>query len=269
MSGKYQPLADYLAGLPAEQATVELTFEEVARLVGELPPSARTTRTWWGNSSHTQALAWRAAGWHVAAVEMSGRRVRFARGRVGGSRADGVGAPRRHTTISTSQPIRQTNGRSAEDVPVLGGHAHPVENVQVTVRFAWQRLGPVALDKTGKVMFPRPLPSVPGLYRMLFTGNGAQRWYIGETDNLRRRLGSNYRNPGPSQQTSLRVNAALLTHLDAGGEVLVDVALSAEAAAPDAAPVSLDLTRKAGRLLAESAAVVLAQRAGHDLENLG
>src|SRR6478735_7714995 len=92
MAGKYLPLADYLAQLPAGQATVDLTFERVDRLVGGLPTSARIHRTWWANNSHGHALAWRDAGWHVDSVEMSAHRVRFIRGRVGGSRADRLSA---------------------------------------------------------------------------------------------------------------------------------------------------------------------------------
>ncbi len=53
------------------------------------------------------------------------------------------------------------------------------------------------------------------------------RDYIGETDNLRRRLSSNYRNPGPSQQTSLRINRLLREHLGRGGAVKLWVATGA------------------------------------------
>jgi hypothetical protein len=64
---------------------------------------------------------------------------------------------------------------------------------------------------------------------MTLTGGAHERprIYIGETDNLRRRLSGNYRNPGSGQQTSLRINALLREHLAAGGEV----ALAAAAAA--------------------------------------
>ncbi|KAA1426896.1 DUF7662 domain-containing protein [Nocardioides antri] len=94
MAGKYERLAAHLATLPADQVSVELTFAEVDRLVGGLPPSARTVRQWWANSSHGQALAWREAGWHVDTVKFADRRVRFVRGQVGGSRADRLAAAR-------------------------------------------------------------------------------------------------------------------------------------------------------------------------------
>ena len=83
--------------------------------------------------------------------------------------------------------------------------------------------------------------------------------YIGETDNLRRRLASNYRSPGPTQQTSLRVNELLCEHLTAGGRVRLAVATAATVPVNGGVEHALDLRRKAGRLLAESAALVLAQ----------
>lgn len=93
--------------------------------------------------------------------------------------------------------------------------------------------------------------------------------YIGETDNLRRRLSSNYRSPGPSQQTSLRVNAHLRAHLEAGGQVDLAVATAAAVHLHDGEQ-RLDLHRKAGRLLAEGAALILAQvTADAEILNLG
>ena len=86
---KYSPLRDYLASRPATRAAVTLSFRDIDALVGGLPPSARTLRTWWGNSSHVQALQWREAGWHVEVVNIKDEQVRFERGRVGGSHADG------------------------------------------------------------------------------------------------------------------------------------------------------------------------------------
>lgn len=80
----------------------------------------------------------------------------------------------------------------------------------------------------------------------------------GETENLRRRLSGNFRNPGSGEQTSLRTIALLREHRAAGG----DVALAAATAASvrlDGEEQALDLIRKAARLLAENAALVRAQ----------
>ena len=277
MPGKYEPLASHLSALPSDQTVIELTFAEVDRIVGGLPASARTLRPWWANSSHGQALAWRSAGWHVDKVDFANRRVRFARGRVGGTRADRLNASRspapapwRLDPPSVSAPPAVSLPEAVDQVTIAASTAAPGA-VDVSVRFSWRQLGRVTLDAAGKVAFPRPLPSTPGLYRMHFVavdGDHADRFYIGETDNLRRRLGSNYRNPGPRQQTSLRINAALLEHLAADGQVEVAICIDAELT-HDGDSEPLDLTRKAGQLLAESAALVLAQRAGEQLENRG
>jgi hypothetical protein len=91
--GKYDPLADYLASRPASQSAVTMSFAQVADLVGGLPRSAYEYREWWANDSKVEARAWRSAGWHVDryGVDLGARMVRFARGRVGGTRARRLG----------------------------------------------------------------------------------------------------------------------------------------------------------------------------------
>ena len=98
---------------------------------------------------------------------------------------------------------------------------------------------------------------------------GRDARYFGETDNLKRRAG-NYRNPGSSQQTSLRLNARLRDHLVAGGVVSFAIAVAAEYAEASGHWAPLDLARKAARVLAENAAIVSAHQAAvYDVENLG
>jgi hypothetical protein len=91
--GKYEPLAAHLAGLPASQHSVTLTFAHIAELVGGLPPTAYRLRQWWANDSKVEARAWRSAGWHVdeGGVDFGAETVRFARGKVGGTRARRLG----------------------------------------------------------------------------------------------------------------------------------------------------------------------------------
>ncbi|MBG0565384.1 hypothetical protein [Actinoplanes aureus] len=123
----------------------------------------------------------------------------------------------------------------------------------------------------GKPAFPRLDPS-PGIYRLTFTSTAAQpatRLYIGETENLHRRLSVNYRHPGPSQQTNVRINALLREQLTAGGAVCLAAATSATVWIGNQEQ-HLDLTGRNGRLLAESAALVYARAAGDaQVVNLG
>lgn len=79
--GKYDPLRDHLSLSPD---WLEMTFDDVANLVGGLPASAYNHRAWRANSeSHVEAQAWLTAGMRVEQVDLARRRVRFARGRAG------------------------------------------------------------------------------------------------------------------------------------------------------------------------------------------
>jgi len=63
----YDALGAYLRNCTEDRVT--LTFDEIESIVGNLAPSARENRTWWGNTvnrTRTQAQAWMAAGWVVA-----------------------------------------------------------------------------------------------------------------------------------------------------------------------------------------------------------
>jgi hypothetical protein len=58
---------------------VTMTFEQIARLVGGLPPSAYRHREWWANSrgSHVEAAAWLDLRREVVAVDLQHRVVTF------------------------------------------------------------------------------------------------------------------------------------------------------------------------------------------------
>ncbi|MDQ3292941.1 MAG: hypothetical protein M3527_00600, partial [Actinomycetota bacterium] len=77
--GKYDPLLDHLCR--AGDEPVEMTFDDIDRLVGGLPPSGDSWPAWWANeavgSRHVQARAWLDAGREVERVDRAGRRVRF------------------------------------------------------------------------------------------------------------------------------------------------------------------------------------------------
>jgi hypothetical protein len=91
--GKYDALADHLSSVPNDLRSITLSFADINRIVGGLPPSAYELRQWWANDSKVEARAWRSAGWHVdrGGVDLNAHTVRFARGRVGGTRARRLG----------------------------------------------------------------------------------------------------------------------------------------------------------------------------------
>lgn len=170
-------------------------------------------------------------------VDFTRERVRYARGKVGGGRTAGARAD-----MSASSSIELT--------------AEPTDpDVDVRVRLTWHRAGQV-IHERGKLVFPA-LPRSPGIYRLTFSGSSDHpRMYIGESDDLRRRTG-HYRNPGPTQQTSQRIHQELITHLAAGGTVMMSVATNAVIEA-DGETTQLPLARKSARVLAEHAALGIA-----------
>ena len=117
------------------------------------------------------------------------------------------------------------------------------------------------MDDAGKLSFPAA-PHVPALYRLRLIARDGTRHYIGEAINLKRRFG-NYRNPGPTQATSLRINEVLVTHLAAGGQVEVDFIAGDIMLSVGGRSRSFDLADKATRRLLEQAAVV-ANAGKHD-----
>lgn len=125
----------------------------------------------------------------------------------------------------------------------------------VSVQFDWQEAGDIRYD--GKPAFPT-LPAVPGLYRFTFHRHtGPPRVYIGETSDLRRRAG-NYRNPGATQLTNVRLNNELVTALRSGMRISCAVVTDATISLDGASARELDLSRKTGRVIVENAAMAAA-----------
>ena len=72
---KYDPLRAYLE---STTGPIALTFDEIGRQVGGLPPSAYRWRAWWANDrSHVHARAWLDVGRRVDSVDLQVERVTF------------------------------------------------------------------------------------------------------------------------------------------------------------------------------------------------
>ena len=80
---KYDPLLEHLCR--SDDGPVEMTFDEIDRLVGGLPASAAKWPAWWANepdgSRHVQARAWIDSGREVETVDRVRKRVRFSAAR--------------------------------------------------------------------------------------------------------------------------------------------------------------------------------------------
>jgi len=89
---KYEPLRDFLAGLPRGQKQITLGFARLEELLGDpLPPSARTYEQWWLGGrvkrgridanwqDQVQQRAWEDAGWIVEELDLLLKNVTFRR----------------------------------------------------------------------------------------------------------------------------------------------------------------------------------------------
>lgn len=74
--GKYRALQDHLTSVTRP---VRMSFEDVERLVGPLPESARQYRPWWANTreNRSQARAWLNACYVVGEVNLTAEAVEF------------------------------------------------------------------------------------------------------------------------------------------------------------------------------------------------
>jgi hypothetical protein len=133
------------------------------------------------------------------------------------------------------------------------------------VDFEWRSIGSLKLDAGGRIAFPA-LPADPGVYQFDLRSGPRSVLYIGESDNLKRRA-QNYRTPGPSQPTNLRLNARLVEHLREGGAV--ELSITTRARVEIAGEWGdLDMTWKPSRLLVENGALLLARKQAIPVENL-
>jgi hypothetical protein len=74
---KYDPLRAWLATAPRP---VEVSFDQIDKMIGGLPPSAYLYRAWWANErvgQHVRARAWMKPGRPVVGVDLRTKKVRF------------------------------------------------------------------------------------------------------------------------------------------------------------------------------------------------
>jgi hypothetical protein len=78
--GKYEPLSRVLS--QRDVSRVRMSFNEIEKHLGfKLPRSAYEYEAWWSNNGtgHSHAKAWLESGWRTEEVDISGKKVTFAR----------------------------------------------------------------------------------------------------------------------------------------------------------------------------------------------
>ncbi|MGW4467689.1 DUF7662 domain-containing protein [Micromonospora sp. NPDC004704] len=80
---KYEPLTAFLQR--QDRDTIRMSFQRLEEIIAaSLPPTARSDRTWWGNTfnkTRVQAHAWLNAGWQVDSIDLPCESVTFIRSR--------------------------------------------------------------------------------------------------------------------------------------------------------------------------------------------
>jgi len=243
-SGKYLPLYDYLLAL--ELKDWPASFAEIERILGfALPKSAYSYPAWWSNGSGMPHSAmWLDAGWRTRDLNLTRKRVHFSRG---------SGKSKRTFTM----PLGRTESRARKAIEDPYVTAQQGPDNELTLRYHWLELGSLTLDASSRLKFPR-VSFDPGLYRFRVMKDGGHSVYIGETDNLSRRF-QNYRTPGPSQATNLRLNKVFVEALQAGNQIFVDVIVNSAWLRSGDAEEHADLSLKSHRRLFEHAAIAQSQ----------
>lgn len=251
MSKTYKRLGEFLDDQTSDH--VALSFDQIEQIIyRKLPKSARTYDAWWSNSPvegrHNET--WLKRGWTTADLNRKSGTVKFIRGTLPMPRQKPLRAMAERRAIADGERVTVLKA-----APTAAAH-------DIALAFEWKMLGNVILDASGNLAFPS-VTNGAGLYRLRLDGIDRSQAYIGESVNLRRRFG-NYRGPGPTQQTSLRINALLKESIAAGAVIAVDIVTEDVKLSINGVQVSVDLTGKAMRRMIEHAAIVAT--GGTDIE---
>jgi len=134
-------------------------------------------------------------------------------------------------------------------------HVWDIErSLQIQAGMVWRPLGRVSVNSSERLALPKANRR-PAIYCFrIRLGNGERR-YVGETENLSRRF-SHYVNPGPSQQTNIRLKQLMLEALHAGSEISVSVVQDQAWIVWEGGQKEIDLNSKAARCLLENVAIL-------------
>lgn len=174
---KIRSMGDYLDAQSDNE--IGLSFERVEKILRvRLPKSASIYDAWWSNSpvAGRHNDDWLSRGWETAGLDRKAGTVRFVR------------SPSLRTTRANLKPRTPTaplpSSSSLETAPVAASN-------NVTLFLEWKGLGEIILDMEGGLVFPAVILGT-GLYRIRIVLDGRSRFYVGESQSLRRRFG-NYR----------------------------------------------------------------------------
>ena len=239
---KYDPLSRHLRNLSRDKWVAN--FRGIEKILGfALPHSARKHPAWWANNEveGRHSGAWLSAGWLTEDLNLSRERIIF-------QKSNG----RRTVPIVDTKPSarRVFDLIKAASMPCAWDKAG---NEELRLDWAWRPIGQVLSDEQGRLNFPAA-SNQPAIYRIRIKIGSKESRYVGETENLKRRFG-HYRNPGPTQQTSIRIHGIIKDALGKGAEIAISVVQEDAWLRGVGAKRSADLASKTVRCLFENAAI--------------
>ena len=211
---RYNALKHFLSSKSENNWTI--SFQEIESILGSrLPKSAYQYSAWWANNvSETtrHCRSWLDAGWQATNVNLTDRQVTFVRG-----------SSENFLSSQKSKAVKLNESRRGITVPSwMQGHSS-----ECHASYTWVAAGMILLNETDKkLVFDVDVSAQAGLYKFHIRHKDKQSVYIGESQNLRRRF-QNYRTPGPTQKTSLRLNSIIITALQNKAEVAVYISTHA------------------------------------------
>jgi hypothetical protein len=128
------------------------------------------------------------------------------------------------------------------------------DSKECRIGFTWAPVGRILLSSK-RLEFPK-VEAEPGLYRFRIRNGDNEAAYVGESENLARRFAF-YRNPGPSQQTNVRLNQIFRSALASAAEIAVAVVTTDAWIETGDGRKRADFSKKAIRRLFENASVLL------------
>jgi hypothetical protein len=204
---KYEPLRLYLENIESTLNEKNISFQEIERVLGfELLRSAHEHRAWWSNPSskadHPYAQSWLAAGWMVDTVNQNDKWVRFRR----------IGSPSIEKQIPSSSkkspssfPQKNMNGESSR-------RTLTADTVKFLIELGFEEVGEWLIEEDSlQFSLTRHRNERNILYA--FVAQGEVK-YIGKSNQTLSRRMSGYKQPGPTQNTNIRINASMKDLLD-------------------------------------------------------
>jgi len=237
---KYSPLKNHLIQLAKQgQLQWSASFLQVEGVLGaSLPPSARIYPEWWANenpdsTTKSQCKAWALAGWKTAHINIAKQQVSFF---------------------------------SQKEVPTKVPDTYQQTDHQLLLKFRWNLKGVIYLDHKNRPKFP-DVQEQSAVYRLAIETETGVQFYIGETDNLRRRM-QGYRTPGPTQSTNQRLTCIMKSSLLLGKEVRLEIMQAVRAKTVESNMLLEDFGNRYVRCLFENAAIIVALNNSEQILNL-